>query len=80
MAARLVGYSAPGIYSSRQRRASILARIEAHSRLQLPALVAQWIERLASNQKVGGSIPSEGTNHEIATFITPANVCIEVVP
>src|SRR5215211_7145744 len=25
------------------------------------ALVAQWIERLASNQKVGGSIPSEGT-------------------
>jgi hypothetical protein len=26
------------------------------------ALVAQWIERLASNQKVGGSIPSEGTD------------------
>lgn len=30
-------------------------------RLLGSALVAQWIERLASNQKVGGSIPSEGT-------------------
>ena len=30
-----------------------------------PALVAQWIERLASNQKVGGSIPSEGTDESI---------------
>ena len=30
------------------------------------ALVAQWIEYLASNQRVGGSIPSERTVNKVS--------------